>query len=305
MKSVFSIFHDGFRKTAVSISRKISSAILDVTHWNPENYEKLETILLSADFGVNVTTKIVEKIRDNYEKGYIKSYEDIKDIAKQEILNILNQQTKEFNFKRDALTVILLVGVNGCGKTTTAGKIGYWLKKDNKKILLAACDTFRAAAVDQLKLWGKKIDSQVIAAIHGADPSSVAFDAVTAALSRKYDYLIIDTAGRQHNKKGLMDELVKMTRTIAKVYSGAPHEIWLVIDGSMGSNALTQAREFTKNIPVNGFICTKLDGTSKGGMVVAIKDELKLPIYFVGLGERPEDLQLFDPKMFVDAVFEG
>ena len=198
----------------------------------------------------------------------------------------------------------MLIGVNGCGKTTTAGKLAYLLKKEGRKVMLAACDTFRAAAIEQLNLWGKKTDSHVVSAQHGADPSSVAFDAVQAAISRKYDYLIIDTAGRQHTKKGLMDELAKMNRSIAKVYPKAPQEVWLVVDGSIGANALAQAREFSKFGNINGVVCTKLDGTGKGGMVVAIKDEFNLPVFFVGLGEQAEDLQLFNPSMFADALFE-
>jgi len=198
--------------------------------------------------------------------------------------------------------VIMMVGVNGSGKTTTAGKLAQLWSADNKKVMLAACDTFRAAAVEQLKHWGQRTSCQVISAIHGADPSSVAFDAVQAALSRGADILIIDTAGRQHTKKGLMEELSKMKRTIDKVYPGAPHEIWLTIDASTGTNALTQASEFGKASGVTGLVITKLDGTGKGGIAVAIQEAFKLPVFFAGFGEQPDDLQEFNSDFYAKAI---
>lgn len=304
MKSVFKVFHKGLRKTAVSFSRKLEGCFSDTKEWNEETYDTLEAALISSDLGVPVTLRIIDNIRERYDRGNIKTGEDIIVIAKAEIVSILDKNPRKLNFQQEGLTVILLVGVNGCGKTTTAGKLAYLLKKEGRKVMLAACDTFRAAAIEQLNLWGKKIDSYVVSARHGADPSSVAFDAVQAAKSRNYDYLIIDTAGRQHTKKGLMDELAKMSRSIAKVHPGGPQETWLVVDGSIGANALAQAREFSKFGNINGLVCTKLDGTGKGGMVVAIKDEFDLPVLFVGLGEQVEDLQLFNPTMFADALFE-
>ena len=304
MKSVFKVFHKGLRKTAVSFSRKLEGCFIGSKEWNEETYDALETALISSDFGVPATMRIMDNIRERYDRGNIKTDEDIISVAKDEILSILNRNPRNLNFQTKGLTVILLVGVNGCGKTTTAGKLAYLLKKEGRKVMLAACDTFRAAAIEQLNLWGKKIGSYVVSAQHGADPSSVAFDAVQAAKSKNYDYLIIDTAGRQHTKKGLMDELAKMNRSISKIYPEAPQEVWLVVDGSIGANALVQAREFSKFSKLNGFVCTKLDGTGKGGMVVAIKDEFELPILFLGLGEQAEDLQLFDPEMFTNALFE-
>jgi fused signal recognition particle receptor len=304
MKSVFKIFHKGLRKTAVSFSRKLGECLAGTKEWNDETYDALEAALIGSDFGVPATMRIVDNLRERYESGRIKTGEDIISAAKHEITAILNKSSRDFDFQSESLTVILLVGVNGCGKTTTAGKLAHLLKKEDGKVMLAACDTFRAAAIEQLNLWGKKIDSYVVSARHGADPSSVAFDAVKAAISKKYNYLIIDTAGRQHTKKGLMDELAKMNRSIAKAYPSAPQETWLVVDGSIGANALSQAREFSKTSRLNGFVCTKLDGTGKGGMVVAIKDEFDLPVFFLGLGEQAEDLQVFNPSMFVDALFE-
>ena len=304
MKSAFKVFHKGLRKTAVSFSKKIEGCFSDLRGGSEESYEALEAALISSDLGVSATLRIVDGIREQYKKGDIRAGDKILYIAKNEIFEILNKNTKELIFEDNKLSVILLLGVNGCGKTTTAGKLACLLKKEDKKVMLAACDTFRAAAIEQLKLWGEKIESYVVSSKHGADPSSVAFDAVQAAISRNYDYLIIDTAGRQHTKKGLMDELSKMNRSIAKVYPEAPQEVWLVVDGSIGANALAQVREFSKYADVNGIICTKLDGTGKGGMVVAMKEEFDLPVLFVGLGEQAEDLQLFDPLMFTDAMFE-
>ena len=304
MNSVFKVFHNGLRKTAVSFSRKVGGCFSGVKEWDEEAYDALEAALISSDFGVSATMRIIGNIREQYERGTIKAGEGIVAAAKREIFTILDGNSRKLTFNADNLTVVLLVGVNGCGKTTTAGKLSHLLKKEGKKVMLAACDTFRAAAIEQLNLWGEKNGSYVVSSQYGADPSAVAFDAVQAAKSRNYDYLIIDTAGRQHTKKGLMDELAKMERSIAKAYPGAPQEVWLVVDGSVGTNALVQAHEFSKLGNINGIVCTKLDGTAKGGMVVAIKDELSLPLLFVGLGEQPEDLQPFNPTLFTDTLFE-
>ena len=199
--------------------------------------------------------------------------------------------------------VILMVGVNGSGKTTTIGKMAANLKKQGKKVILAACDTFRAAAVEQLQLWGERTNTQVVASKHGADPASVAFDAASAALAREADYLLIDTAGRQHNQANLMAELEKIRRSVNKAYPGAPHEVWLTVDSSLGSNVVSQAREFSKCAGVTGLVLTKLDGTGRGGMAVGLHREFDLPLFYIGLGESPEDLQEFDPEYYADALF--
>ena len=217
---------------------------------------------------------------------------------------ILRQRSRPIHYAEAGKpTVILMVGVNGSGKTTTIGKLAARFRADGKRVVLAACDTFRAAAVEQLQLWGDRTDSQVVSAKHGADPASVAYDATQAALARNADYLLIDTAGRQHNQKGLMDELAKIRRSIEKVYPGAPHEVWLTVDASLGGNVLNQAREFSKATGVTGLVLTKLDGTGKGGMVVALHQEFELPTFFIGLGEQPEDLQPFSPEFYADALF--
>jgi fused signal recognition particle receptor len=201
-------------------------------------------------------------------------------------------------------TVVSIVGVNGTGKTTTSATLANYIQSQNQTALLAACDTFRAAAIEQLKLWGTRLKVEVIAGAYGSDAASVAHDAVTAAQARKANYLFIDTAGRLHTKHNLMQELHKLHRVIGKQLAGAPHEVLLVLDGSTGMNALNQAREFNKAVPLTGLIVTKLDGTSKGGMIVAIQQELGLPVKFIGLGEQPDDLQPFDAKQFAQALFE-
>ena len=303
MKSVFSIFKRGLQKTATSVARSVETAFLDVKAWDESTYEDLEAALLSADFGAETTFKLVEDLKDRYTHGQIKTSEEAKNVVATDVLAILRKNVRAINMQHNDLSVIFLVGVNGSGKTTTAGKLATKWQKDGKKVMLAACDTFRAAAVEQLNLWGKRINCPVISSSAGADPSSVTYDAVESAKAKGYDLLIVDTAGRQHNKKGLMEELAKMKRTADKVYSGAPHEVWLTIDASIGTNALNQANEFAKFTDVSGLILTKLDGTGKGGMAVAIQQQQNLPVFFCGFGEQPEDLQPFEPKMFTEAIF--
>jgi len=227
-------------------------------------------------------------------------------IARAEIEKSLLSPTHPAALKKAAQgpTVVSVVGVNGTGKTTTSAKLAHYLQTQKQTVLLAACDTFRAAAIEQLKLWGARLKVEVVAGAYGADPAAVAHDAVTAAQARHADYLFIDTAGRLHTKHNLMQELQKLHRVIGRQLAGAPHEVLLVLDATTGMNALVQAREFNKAVPLTGLIVTKLDGTSKGGMVVAIQKELGLPIKFIGLGEQPDDLQPFDAKQFAQALFE-
>lgn len=304
MKSIFSVFQKGLQKTATTLSRAISGIVSGETAWDKSTYEKIERSLLEADFGAAVSSRLVADIKERYDLGQIKTSEDIFQITRNDIKTFLSKNMKEPKRNKDGPTVILLVGVNGSGKTTTAGKLASLWKNDGAKVMLAACDTYRAAAVEQLKHWGERTECHVVSSVSGADPASVAFDAVQSAVAKKYDYLLIDTAGRQHTKKGLMDELAKMTRVIAKVMPDAPHETWLTLDACTGMNALSQAREFTQIASVTGLILTKLDGTGKAGMLTAIQQELKLPVFFIGLGEQPGDLQPFDPEMYSDALFK-
>ncbi len=304
MKSIFAAFKNGLRKTKTSLLRNIGALFSGDKPWTEDDYEMLEASLYAADLGSMVTQRLMKDIRQRYSLGEIKTAEDIIKIAEADIISQLGTEQPEINFNKDGLTVIFMIGVNGSGKTTTTGKLANLWKQDGKKVMLAACDTFRAAAVEQLKIWGQRIDCPVVASHHGADAAAVAYDAVTSALSKKMDILIIDTAGRQHTKIGLMNELEKIKRTIDKACPGAPHETWLIVDGSTGTNALMQAREFGKVSDLTGLCLTKLDGSSKGGVVVAIHDEMSYPIHFVGLGEKPEDLQPFDANMFTKALFE-
>ena len=303
MKSVFSIFKRGLQKTATSVARSVGGVFVDTKAWDNLTYEDLEAALIAADFGAETTCKLVDDLRDRYEHGHIKTSEEARNIIASDVQAILEQNSRPIHFQKNTLTVIFMVGVNGSGKTTTAGKLAAKWQNDGKTVMLAACDTFRAAAVEQLNIWGKNIKCPVVSSKMGADPSSVIYDAVESAKAKNIDLLIVDTAGRQHNKKGLMEELSKMKRTADKIYPGAPHEVWLTIDASIGSNALNQAQEFTKFVDVTGLILTKLDGTGKGGMAVAIQKQQTQPVFFCGFGEQAEDLQPFDSAMFTEAIF--
>lgn len=304
MKSIFSIFKRGLEKTATKVTRTVTGLFTGIRVHDAASFDELEERLIMADFGVSASLRIVGEIRERYERGAIKTDADLVEVARNAVEEILGRNRSEIRFAPPGKpTVILMVGVNGSGKTTTIGKLAARWRGEGKKVVLAACDTFRAAAVEQLQLWGERTNSQVISAKHGADPASVAYDATQAALARNADFLLIDTAGRQHNQKGLMDELAKIRRSIEKVYPEAPQEVWLTVDASLGGNVLNQAREFTRTTGVTGLVLTKLDGTGKGGMVVALHQELDLPTFFIGLGEQPDDLQPFSPAYYADALF--
>lgn len=304
MKSLFSRFKKGLLKTTTSVTRGIASVFTSEKRWTSEQFDDLENLLIASDFGVAASLRIVADIRDRYEQGKISTSADIDQVSAEEVCKILSRNQRAIHYApQGQLTIILFVGVNGSGKTTSIGKLAARWKKDGKKVMLAACDTFRAAAVEQLRLWGERTDTHVVSASHGADPSSVAFDAVKSAQARNADILLIDTAGRQHNSKGLMAELSKICRTIDKIYPGAPHEVWLTVDSSQGANAINQAREFSKAASVTGLVLTKLDGTGKGGMAVALQQEFGFPVLFVGLGESPEDMQEFNPEFYANALF--
>ncbi len=303
MKTIFSVFKRGLQKTTTSMSRSISSVFSSATVWNDETFEELEAMLISSDFGVKAALNIVDDIRDRYSRGVIETSDDIFRVASEDVCAILQRNVRPINYQTDTPTIIMMIGVNGSGKTTTAGKLAARWIGDNKKVMLAACDTFRAAAVEQLTLWSERTGASLISAQHGADPAAVAFDATKAAIARKVDILLLDTAGRQHNNKGLMDELAKMHRSIGKAFPGAPHEVWLTVDASLGSNAVNQAREFSRFADLTGLVVTKLDGTGKGGMAVALQQEFSLPVFFAGLGEQPDDLQPFDPAFYSSALF--
>ncbi len=278
----------------VSLGKEIDQATLD----------ELETILLSADLGTSTTHEILGKLREKANYKQIKDVDELKRLLKEEILAILAAVDSQPVSRVDGTPeVILVVGVNGTGKTTTIGKLAQVLRSDGKTVLLCAADTFRAAAIEQLEVWGQRTGTEVIRTKAGGDPAAVLYDALQAASSRHTDYVIVDTAGRLHTKTNLMAELEKMRRTAQRIIPGAPHETLLVMDATTGQNGLQQARQFTQWAGVTGIVLTKLDGTAKGGVVVAISREIRVPVRYVGVGEKIGDLLPFDPKDFVDSLF--
>jgi fused signal recognition particle receptor len=300
---LFAKFTAGLQKTHSKLVHEIKRIVTRSPKLDAAALEELEAALIAADLGPAVTAQIAAAVKHNYEtQGG--AGPDVFTIARGEVENNLLANRADLIKAANGPTVVSIVGVNGTGKTTTAAKLAHLIQSQKKTALLAACDTFRAAAIEQIKLWGQRLKIDVVAGAYGADAASVAHDAVTAAQARQADYLFIDTAGRLHTKHNLMQELQKLHRVIGKQLPGAPHEVLLVLDATTGMNALNQAREFNKAVPLTGLVVTKLDGTSKGGMVVAIQKELGLPIKFVGLGEQPDDLQPFDAKQFAQALFE-
>jgi fused signal recognition particle receptor len=278
----------------VSIGKEIDRATLD----------DLEATLIGADLGTTTTHEVLEKLRDKADRKQIKDVNELKRLLKEELLAILTSTGSQTVTKVDGTPeVILVVGVNGTGKTTTIGKLAQVFRAQGKTVLLCAADTFRAAAIEQLEIWGQRTGTEVIKTKAGGDPSAVLFDALQSATARKTDYVIVDTAGRLHTKQNLMLELEKMKRTAQRIVPGAPHETLLVMDATTGQNGLQQARQFTQSAGVTGIVLTKLDGTAKGGVVVAISRELGLPVRFVGVGEKAGDLLPFDPKEFVESLF--
>ena len=292
----------GLFKTKDKLVHEIKRIVTRSPKLTGASIEELEAALIAADLGRAMTAQIVAAVKKAYETQGTAGV-DFLSIAQAEVERSLADNRPELLRAAGGPTIVSIVGVNGTGKTTTSAKLAHLLQSRNRAVLLAACDTFRAAAIEQIKLWGQRLQVEVIAGNYGADAASVAHDAVTAALARKVDYLFIDTAGRLHTKHNLMQELQKLHRVIGKQIPGAPHEVLLVLDATTGMNALNQAREFHKAVPLTGLVITKLDGTSKGGMVVAIQKELGLPIKFIGVGEKPDDLQPFDAKQFAQALF--
>jgi len=299
---LFDKFKAGLQKTHSKLTHEIKRIVTRSPKLERHTLEELEAALIGADLGMAMTTQIIEAVRKSYETQGGAGL-DVFAVAKAEVEKSLALNRSDLIVAPDGLTVVSIVGVNGTGKTTTSAKLANWMQSQRKTALLAACDTFRAAAIEQIKLWGERLKVEVVAGAYGADAAAVAHDAITAARSRKADYLFIDTAGRLHTKHNLMKELQKLHRVIGKQLPGAPHEVLLVLDATTGMNALNQAREFNKAVPLTGLVVTKLDGTSKGGMVVAIQKELGLPIKFIGLGEQADDLQPFDAKQFAEALF--
>jgi len=298
----------GLEKTRESVFSKISKAIVGKSKVDDEVLDNLEEILISADVGVDTTIRIIHRIEARVAKDKYLGTAELNQLLKEEITGLLSEHDDKdfygFDFpKRDAPYVIMVVGVNGVGKTTTIGKLAWQFKQAGKNVLLGASDTFRAAAVNQLIIWSERAGVPIVAQGQDADPASVAFDTLRSAIAKDVDVVIIDTAGRLHNKVNLMNELGKIKRVMQKVIPDAPHEVLLVLDASMGQNAMEQAKQFTAVTEVTALALTKLDGTAKGGVVIGISDQLKVPVKYIGVGEKMEDLQLFDKGEFVDSLF--
>lgn len=302
-KGFFKRLKERLSKTRNSIVDSFSS-VFGASHIDDDFYEELEETFIMADMGYETTEKVIENLKERVKEARIKEPAACKEL----IINIIRDQMmvdeSAYDFEKKK-SVILVIGVNGVGKTTTIGKLAAQYKKSGKKVLIAAADTFRAAAIDQLKTWADRAGVEMISHNEGADPAAVVYDAVSAAKARNTDILLIDTAGRLHNKKNLMDELAKMRRIISRDYPDANVESLIVLDGTTGQNALEQARQFSNVTEIDGIVITKLDGTAKGGIAIAIQAELNVPVKFIGIGEKIDDLQRFDPSAYVEALFSG
>lgn len=300
----------GLAKTKENVFSKISKAIIGKSRVDDDVLDNLEEILISSDVGVETTLRIIGRIEKRVATDKYLGTSELNRILREEIASLLeennNLSAETFDLpKTDGPYVIMVVGVNGVGKTTTIGKLAYQFKKAGKSVVLGASDTFRAAAIDQLTIWAQRVDVPVISQGMGADPASVAFDTLTSAKAKNTNVVIIDTAGRLHNKVNLMNELSKIRKVMTKVIPDAPHEVLLVLDASTGQNAFEQAKQFTLATEVNALAITKLDGTAKGGVVIGISDQFKIPVKYIGVGEGIEDLQVFDKKEFVDSLFNN
>lgn len=298
----FDKLKDGLKKTRDNITHRIDQLLVSMGKIDEDLFEELEEILITSDVGVETTLKIIQGLRDRVKKEKVTNAMEVKQLLKEEIANLLGSDTMTLRLGTKP-SVIVVIGVNGVGKTTSIGKICHVLKQQGKKVLMAAGDTFRAAAIDQLEIWAKRAGVDIIRHTEGADPSAVIYDAIASAKARGFDVIVCDTAGRLHTKKNLMEELKKIFRIIQRELPDADVETLLVLDATTGQNAVSQAKNFTEASGVSGLVLTKLDGTAKGGIVVSIKSELDIPVKFIGVGEHIDDLQPFDPKDFVEALF--
>ena len=303
-KGFFRRLSEGLTKTRNSIVSGIDSIFKGFSAIDDDFYEELEEILIMSDVGINATTKIIENLKEKVKETKTKDPSACRKLLMDSMKEQMSVPEDAYDFENKK-SVVLLIGVNGVGKTTSIGKLAGQLKADGKRVLVAAADTFRAAAIEQLTEWAHRAEVEIIAQKEGSDPAAVVFDAVTAAKARNTDVLLCDTAGRLHNKKNLMEELKKIDRVIEREYPGCHRETMVVLDGTTGQNALVQAKEFNAAAAIDGIILTKLDGTAKGGIALAIQAELGVPVKYIGVGEHMEDLQKFNPDAFVDALFEG
>jgi len=305
MSSLLDRLKQGIQKTRAGLVSKVEDVLLGKKEIDGDLLEELEYTLITADVGVRTANDILENIRQRVDRHLVNDPSELRQLIREHLLGVLEASERPINENPAGPTVVMMVGVNGSGKTTTTGKLSARLKEEGKTVLLAAADTFRAAAIEQLEVWGQRTSTEIIRQAQGADPSAVIFDALQAAKARKVDVLLVDTAGRLHTKDNLMAELEKMRRTASRVVEGAPHEVWLVLDATTGQNGLEQARRFMASAGVTGLVLTKLDGTAKGGIVVAIARELDLPIRYIGVGEQADDLLPFEAGKFISSLFEA
>ena len=305
-EGVFKRLRHGLTKTRSSFTGRIDNLFAGKREITEGLMDELEEILFTSDIGVATTQRLLDAVRENVTRKALRDPQKLKALLRDHILSLLNQDSVEHapSNAEDPL-VIMVAGVNGVGKTTSIGKLANRFRREGKTVMLVAADTFRAAAVEQLTIWGERVGATVVKQGTGADPSAVAFDAMTAAISRKIDVVLVDTAGRLHTQTNLMAELRKVNRVIGRKLPGAPHEVWLVLDATTGQNAISQAEAFQEALGLTGIILTKLDGTAKGGVVIGISSESKIPIRFIGIGEQVDDLRPFDPGEFVQAIFDG
>ncbi len=299
----FDRLKEGLKKTRDSISEKIDQVLVSFGKIDEELFEELEEVLIMSDVGIESSTRIIEDVKRKVKENKVTDPKKVKDLLKEELAEILSDDKNYLDVKTTP-SVIIVIGVNGVGKTTSIGKIANLMKQQGKKVLLAAGDTFRAAAIDQLEVWANRVGVDLIKHDEGADPAAVVFDAAQAAKARKVDVLICDTAGRLHTKKNLMEELKKISKILDRELPGASRETLLVLDATTGQNAIAQAKTFREAAGISGIVLTKLDGTAKGGIIISVKSELDVPVKLIGVGEKIDDLQQFDAKEFVEALFD-
>ena len=302
-QGLFKRLKQGLAKTRNNIAHGIDTLFLGYDKLDDDFYEELEELLVMADVGVNATDAIIEKLKKDIRENHIKEPAQCREFLIKNMQEQMAVDAQEYDFLKET-SVVMVIGVNGVGKTTTVGKLAAILKNQGKKVLIASCDTFRAAASEQLKEWANRAGVDLIGGAEGSDPASVLYDAVNAAKARHVDVLLCDTAGRLHNKKNLTEELKKMHRIIEREFPNAKQENFIVLDGTTGQNALAQAREFSQAAPLTGIVLTKMDGTAKDGIAIAIQSELHIPVKFIGVGEKLEDLQYFDSETFIQALFD-
>ncbi len=300
---LFDRFKRGLTRTRQKVASGLRAAMRIGRKIDQDTLDRLEETMLAADFGPTTTQKLLETVRSGWGSGEITEEQEVKEYLKQHIVELWPEAGRQIQFAQEGPTVILVTGINGSGKTTSVAKLGQYFTGQNKKVILGACDTFRAAAVEQLTVWSERVGLQIVKHDQGADPGAVAYDACEAAVARKADILLIDTAGRLHTQDHLMRELGKIQKVVQRKLPGAPHEVLLVLDATVGQNAIHQARQFAEHVSLTGIFLAKLDGSAKGGIVVGIRDQLNVPVKFVGLGETPDDIEPFDPATFIEAMF--